>query len=85
MRLTRVTLAGADESVDPKELSALSAEFPFCEWGILLSEKRAGSPRYPGLDWLNELRTLYYCVVRLNLSCHTRRSESSAYATLLGR
>lgn len=58
--LTRVTITGADNGVDPKELAALSAEFPFVEWGILLSAKRQGTPRYPGPGWLGSLERLAF-------------------------
>lgn len=56
MSLTRVTITGADDDVDPKDLVALSAEFAFVEWGILRSWKRAGTPRYPTDRWRSELR-----------------------------
>jgi hypothetical protein len=51
MSLTRVTITGADDGVDPRVLAALSREFPFVEWGILLSVKRIGEPRYPSPSW----------------------------------
>lgn len=50
--LDRVTITGADESVQPGQLAALSAEFPFVEWAMLLSHNR-GRPRYPGHVWAN--------------------------------
>jgi hypothetical protein len=46
MSLFRVTITGADDAVDPKALSQLSVDFPFVEWAFLVSEKRAGTPRY---------------------------------------
>jgi hypothetical protein len=53
MKLTRVTLTGADDSVDPRELVRLSSRFPFAEWGILFSASRQGNePRYPSFDWV---------------------------------
>lgn len=55
MPLERVTLTGADESVDPEALVALSQEFPFCEFGILLSSRQY-RPRYPGWDWILQLQ-----------------------------
>jgi len=54
-KLRCVTITGADDGVDPKALIALSTEFPFAEWGLLRSEKRAGAPRYPSKDWLTAL------------------------------
>ena len=53
--LTRVTITGADDAVSPRELCALSEEFPFVEWGILVSGTRQGSPRYPCHVWIEQL------------------------------
>lgn len=50
--LTRVTITGADDGVAPSEIAALSKAYPFVEWGILLSLKRKGKPRYPTSDWV---------------------------------
>lgn len=55
MKLDRVTITGADDSIDPESLAALSIEYPFAEWGILFSRSREGSPRYPTLEWLFRL------------------------------
>lgn len=44
-----ITITGVDQSIHLQEFRAtldLSDEFPFVEWGILLSESRAGTPRY---------------------------------------
>ena len=40
--LERITVTGADDLVDPAELCAIAADFPFVEWGILFSAKRTG-------------------------------------------
>jgi hypothetical protein len=53
------TITGADDKVDVRSLLALSEEFPFVEWGILRSEKREGTPRYPSAAWQEELRRLW--------------------------
>lgn len=45
--LTRLTITGADDSVDPQALVDLSQEFPFVEWAFLVSPSREGGPRYP--------------------------------------
>lgn len=56
----RVTITGADESIDPIELAILGAHFPgFVEWGILASEKREGTARYPGEKWRSKLTDLF--------------------------
>lgn len=60
--LDRVTITGADESVDPIELVILSKQFPFVEWGILASQKRSGkAPRYPCFDWCMDFRSAVRC------------------------
>lgn len=64
----RVTITGADNEVDPLELSRLSHEYPFVEWGILYSRKRMGTPRYPDLDWIDHLaKTVDPCTAALSL------------------
>lgn len=68
MNLDRVTFTGADESVRPKDLFAISAEWPFVEWGILFSLKHQGGSRYPSQDWLQDL--ILAAPVGLNLSAH---------------
>jgi phosphoribosylanthranilate isomerase len=56
MTTWHVTITGADDAIDPADLVRLSREFPFVEWGILFSAKRAGvSPRYPSLAWIDRL------------------------------
>ncbi len=55
MKLTRVSITGADDGVDPLQLLSLSVEFPFVEWGILYSESRVGTPRYPTAEWRENL------------------------------
>ncbi len=52
MRLTRVTITGADDAVPHIALRDLSEEFPFVEFGILLSRGRFGEHRYPSTKWL---------------------------------
>lgn len=59
MRVTRnlhaVTITGADDAVDPSALAELSRAFPFVEWGILHSDTRRGTSRYPSDRWLCEI------------------------------
>jgi hypothetical protein len=49
-----VTITGADDSIDPKELVGLAIRFPFVEYGILVSEQRVGTPRYPTHAWIEQ-------------------------------
>lgn len=53
--LNRVTITGADDSIAPAALFDLAAEFPFVEFGILLSAKQIGGNRFPSEQWLQEL------------------------------
>lgn len=57
-QLKTVTISGADDSVDPLHLLALSKKYPFVEWGILLSKSAQGRDRYPTLEWLKKLRAV---------------------------
>lgn len=52
MDLHLVSLTGADDTVDPAALLALSHEFPLVEWAILSSQQRAGTTRYPSEEWV---------------------------------
>lgn len=73
--LTQVTVTGADDAVYPADLVALSREFPFVEWGILMSVSRAGTPRYPSRKWMIGLENVAKQITRhsdkpLQLSAH---------------
>ena len=50
--ITKVTVTGADDSVDPEDLLRISQEYPFVEFGILLSESSMGSTRFPSRQWI---------------------------------
>ncbi len=53
--LDTVTLTGADDTVkDPKDLIALSRQFSFAEWGILVGS-RSGVSRFPSGEWCERL------------------------------
>lgn len=52
MKLTRVTITGADDGVSPAALMHISKVYPFVEWGLLISFSRQGTPRYPRTSWL---------------------------------
>lgn len=62
--LDRVTITGADDSIQPYSLLPLSEQFPFAEWGILLSKTSAGRNRFPSVAWIDLLPQ------GLNLSAH---------------
>jgi hypothetical protein len=51
MKIDRVTITGADDTVDIKDLVILQNKYPFVEWGILHSTNKIGQPRYPSSAW----------------------------------
>ncbi len=59
MPLRTVTISGVDTSVAPVDLLELTWEFPFVEWGVLLSKKNSytntARPRYPNREWIERL------------------------------
>jgi hypothetical protein len=79
MRLDRVTITGADDSIGhPANLIPLTKEFPFVEWGILASRSQNGDgvrgntiffPRYPSFRWIAQLKELSDSN-KMNLSLH---------------
>jgi phosphoribosylanthranilate isomerase len=72
-----VTITGADDATDPHQLAHLSRFYRFVEWGVLFSEKRRGSPRYPSLRWIRALEDLARDR-RLFLSMHLCGAEARA-------
>lgn len=50
----KVAIAGVDEQVSIDSLIDLSKDFPFVEWGVLYSNIKAGSNRYPEVDWIRQ-------------------------------
>ena len=61
-----VTITGADDFVEPQDLVALSEEFPFVEWGILLNKSKEGlNPRFPSKSWMAEL---HECAMKSKVS-----------------
>lgn len=46
---------GADDSVRIPDLIEIAEEYPFVEFGILLSRGAMGRPRFPSADWLARL------------------------------
>jgi hypothetical protein len=55
MSICTVSIAGADDNVNPVDLVDISDRYPFVEWGILLSPDKMGSPRFPSLKWIKRL------------------------------
>lgn len=69
MQLDRVTITGADDSVDHKQLLEIQERYPFVEWGILISADGWGKPRYPSASWFAYAGVLG-ATGHLNLSLH---------------
>jgi len=69
--LERVTITGADDSISADSLAALSFEYPYVEWGILVSKSNEGQPRYPSRKFRDQL--LNWTAQRdFNLSVHVQ-------------
>lgn len=72
--INRVTITGADDSIQPAQLLELSRAFPFAEWAILCSQSSMGHNRFPSHDWLLTLagfqESLRQNDEALSLSCH---------------
>lgn len=69
--IDRVTVTGADDNISPLKMVKVFQEYPFVEFGILLSKKQAGSLRFPSLTWLHWLhKTNSKLENKLPLSAH---------------
>jgi len=67
MNLDRITITGADDSIDPQDLVAITKKYPFVEWGILFSRSQQGTSRFPSNQWVKNLMKVY---PNFNLSAH---------------
>jgi hypothetical protein len=54
MQLKFCAFTGADDAVDPKDLAALTKEYPFAEWSILYLPGELGNPRSPTVEWIRK-------------------------------
>ncbi|KAG8459073.1 hypothetical protein KFE25_002480 [Diacronema lutheri] len=55
MSLSCVGFCGADDSVDPRLLMALSRQYEWLEWGVLFRPDKQGEPRYASPAWVERL------------------------------
>mmetsp|Transcript_58605 Transcript_58605/g.96745 ORF Transcript_58605/g.96745 Transcript_58605/m.96745 type:complete len:278 (+) Transcript_58605:13-846(+) len=55
IKLRRVGFCGADDSVEPRLLRAISLQHHWVEWGVLFREEKRGEPRYASDKWLDKL------------------------------
>ena len=65
--IKQVTVTGADDSVTVKEMVEIQKQYPFVEWGILLSKTSEGRSRFPTQGWIERLCPFKYM---LTLSGH---------------
>lgn len=71
MKLNRVTITGADDSIRPTDLLPLSQKYPFVEWGILMSLSSQGNTaRFPSREWLDSLVAMKQGNPDVKLSAH---------------
>ncbi len=69
--LDRVTITGADDSIEPHELARISYEmYSFVEWGILFSAKQQGAYRFPSHKWLASLKSVKELNPNMRLCAH---------------
>jgi len=59
--ITKVTITGPDDSIDPSELISLNNKYPFVEWGILVSQKHFGANRFPSMEYITKALISYTC------------------------
>lgn len=55
MKITRVTITGADDKVSHQALADLAQDYPWLDLGILYSHDRGETPRYPSDRWRQEI------------------------------
>jgi len=58
MKLKHVTFTGADDKTDLLEIQKISDQYPFVEWGFLLSKSKNGLQRYPSLETFKKILPL---------------------------
>src|SRR4051812_46899692 len=58
MKIDRVAMTGADDSITPEQLLETNAAYFEVEWAILLSKHSVGSRRFPSFKWIERLKDL---------------------------
>lgn len=58
MHLHTVTISGPDDGTAQQDMLDISKEYPFVEWGILLSSRTDARPRYPTPEWIDGLEEM---------------------------
>ena len=66
--IDKVTVTGTSDDTSYDDMIAIQKEYPFVEWGILLSRSQAGrSWRFPSMEWLQKCQ---WDDTQLNMSGH---------------
>ena len=55
MKINKITITGPDDNTNIMDLIRLSNKYPFVEWGILFSNNREGTKRYPSKQWIDKV------------------------------
>lgn len=55
MKLDRVTMTGPNDRTQIADLYSITGEFPFVEWGVLVSAMQEGSNRFPTQKWIRQI------------------------------
>lgn len=69
MKISKVTVTGADDSVAHNDMVDVAARYPYVEWGILVHRGKPWS-RFPSMTWIDELGTYKAAIPELPLACH---------------
>ena len=59
LKLKYCSITGADDAVDPVDLTAIADDYPFAEWAILWLPEQAGTPRCPSRAWIENFSSTY--------------------------
>jgi len=69
-KLHAVGFCGADDSVAPELLAAISSKYPWVEWGVLFREEKEGQPRFASQSWLSRLARAKATTPEMRLAAH---------------
>ena len=75
---------GVDDSVDPHALLAVSARYPWAEWGVLFREDMEGKARYASRAWLEQLRAARTASVAAAAAATTTAASTNTIVAAAG-
>ena len=82
--LYRVTLTGADDSVEPAELFKVWEDYPFVEWGVLIGSQ-SGVPRMQSRSWIDGIAELFGRIDDCDMAMSLHLCGKHLRAVLAGR